>query len=71
MVRLCEGVGGEMTCVRDVGVRDVRAYQRRALGLLPPPPKPRLAGVWALLDLPEAGKPAAGWGRGGEGGWCG
>src|SRR5262249_47145302 len=23
--------------------------------------------VWALLDLPEAGKPAAGWGRGGWG----
>src|SRR5258707_1629026 len=33
------------------------------LGLRPPPPKPRPAGVWALLNLPEAGKPAAGWGR--------
>src|SRR5260221_11596161 len=41
------------------------------LGLLPPPPKPRPAGVWALLNLPEAGKPAAGWGRGGEGGSSG
>src|SRR5262249_10080559 len=40
----------------------------RVLGLLPPPPKPRPGGVWALLDLPEAGKPAAGWGRVGGGG---
>src|SRR5258708_33589039 len=40
-------------------------------GLLPPPPKPRPGGVWALLNLSEAGKPAAGWGRGGEGGSAG
>jgi hypothetical protein len=33
-----------------------------------PPTKPRPAGVWSLLELPEAGKPAAGWGRAGEGG---
>src|SRR5262245_24315922 len=39
----------------------------RGLGLLPRPTKPRPAGVWSLFDLPEAGKPAAGWGRGGEG----
>src|SRR5262245_61638494 len=41
----------------------------RGLGLLPRPTKPRPAGVWSLFDLPEAGKPAAGWGRAGEG-WC-
>src|SRR5262249_33612576 len=34
-----------------------------ATSVCPPPPKPRPAGVWALLNLPEAGKPAAGWGR--------
>jgi itaconate CoA-transferase len=35
----------------------------------PSPTKPRPAGVWSLEDLPEAGKPAAGWGgvRGGGG----
>src|SRR5712672_2509238 len=32
----------------------------------PPPIEPRPAGVRSLLDLPEAGKPAAGWGRDGE-----
>jgi hypothetical protein len=37
------------------------------LGLLPPPTKPRHAGVWSLKNLPEAGKPAAGWGRVGRG----
>jgi hypothetical protein len=38
-------------------------------GLFPSPTKPRLAGVWSHSDLPEAGKPAAGWGgvRGGDG----
>src|SRR5262245_58933294 len=36
-------------------------------GVLPPPTKPRPAGVWSLRHLPEAGKPAAGWGRVGEG----
>src|SRR5262249_24655560 len=41
---------------------------RSALGLLPRPTKPRPAGVWSLLSLPEAGKPAAGWRRAGEGG---
>src|SRR5260370_37741006 len=40
-------------------------------GLLPPPPKPRPAGVWALLNLSEAGRPAAGWGVGGDGGMAG
>src|SRR6516164_10281027 len=39
------------------------------LGLLPPPTEPRPAGVRSILILPEAGKPAAGWGRVGEGGW--
>src|SRR4029077_14850793 len=37
------------------------ALQRRALGALPSPTKPRLAGAWSPLNLPEAGKPAAGW----------
>src|SRR5262249_20534746 len=37
-------------------------------GLLPFPTKPRLVGVWSLLNLPEAGKPAAGWGGVGGGG---
>ena len=31
------------------------------------PTKPWPAGVWSLLNLPEAGKPEAGWGRVGEG----
>src|SRR5262249_3169719 len=31
----------------------------------PSPTKARLAGVWSLLNLPEAGKPAAGWGGNG------
>src|SRR5262249_4122007 len=35
---------------------------------LPSPTKPRPAGVWSLQDLPEAGKPAAGWGGVGGGG---
>src|SRR5262245_28316152 len=35
---------------------------RRALGVLPFPTKPRPAGVWLLQVLPEAGRPAAGWG---------
>src|SRR5258708_484507 len=30
----------------------------------PPPTKPRLAGVWSLSELPEAGKPPAGCGLG-------
>src|SRR5215831_4278710 len=57
------------------GCRAVIAFKGRGfgsnrsngLGLLPPPTKPRLAGVWSLLVMPEAGKPAAGWGRDGEG----
>lgn len=32
------------------------------IGAFPSPTKPRLAGVWSLSSLPEAGKPAAGWG---------
>jgi hypothetical protein len=40
----------------------------RALGALPSPTKPRPAGVWSLYNLPEAGKPAAGWGGVGGGG---
>src|SRR5712692_10252787 len=46
---------------------ELDARQCHKLGLLPPPTKPRPAGVWSLINLPEAGKPAAGWGRGGEG----
>src|SRR5262249_3133995 len=38
-------------------------------GALPPPTEPRPAGVRSSLRLPEAGRPAAGWGRVGEGGW--
>src|SRR5205823_5043517 len=40
----------------------------RTLGVFPPPTKPRLARVWSVSNLPEAGKPAAGWGRVREGG---
>src|SRR5262245_32744535 len=44
------------------------AFSRHWLGVLPPPSEPRLAGVRSAQNLPEAGKPAAGWGRVGEGG---
>src|SRR5262249_49470687 len=50
-------------------MRSVDTFSR-VLGLLPPPAEPRPAGVRPFLILPEAGKPAAGWGRGGEGGGC-
>src|SRR5215813_8258381 len=52
---------------RSTRTERARGLMRSTLGLLPPPTKPRPAGVWSLKNLPEAGKPAAGWGRGGEG----
>src|SRR5215813_14052480 len=57
---------------RSTRTERARGLTRSTLGLLPPPTKPRPAGVWSLKNLPEAGKPAAGWGRGGEARcrWC-
>jgi len=49
-------------------VRGERLLRFGKLALLLPHPNPGLPGIWALLDLPEAGKPAAGWWRGGGGG---
>src|SRR5262245_17626644 len=45
--------------------RDVRANYCRPLGLLPPPPKPRPAGVWAVKNLPEEARSRLGEGWGG------
>src|SRR5258708_28320724 len=47
--------------------RNSRTIAPRTRCAPPSPTKPRPAGVWSLKDLPEAGKPAAGWGgvRGG------
>src|SRR5262249_24422801 len=45
----------------------LEAHCCRARDALPSPTKPRPAGVWSLEDLPEAGKPAAGWGGVGGG----
>src|SRR5215469_10707309 len=57
---------------RSTRTERARGLTRSTLGLLPPPTKPQPAGVWSLKNLPEAGKPAAGWGRGGEARcrWC-
>src|SRR5438552_15695228 len=45
----------------------VKIGRARAASSVPTrPTKPRPAGVWSCLDLPEAGKPAAGRGRVGE-----
>src|SRR6516162_10796252 len=71
--RSSHGCGSSpLTARRIAGIRPqpfaFEAGHRRALGALPSPTKPRPAGVWSLQDLPEAGKPAAGWGGVGGGG---
>src|SRR5262245_15056454 len=49
-------------------LKRVRVNQREhELGLLPPPNQTPACRGLVTFGLPEAGKPAAGWGRGGEG----
>src|SRR5882762_3839777 len=52
-------------CHATVAVLSLSTYNGAASSVSSPPPtKPRLAGVWSLLELPEPGKPAAGSGEG-------